>query len=132
MQIARTQNEKSVAEIVAKVYDLKPDDARAAAAGKALLAANPQLNDIAKLPAGTPVVVPEIAGISAKSSATVDPRGAVWLNVLGKLVDSAQQASNAQATGLAATPPKAPGAQRTAALTVLQKDIAQFKKLHTS
>ena len=116
------------------MYGLKPDDTRAAAAEKALLAANPQLNNIEKLPAGTPVVVPVIAGVSTQSSAITDPQRAVWLSVVDKLVDSAQQASNAQVTGLAATaPPNSRlGANSTAALTQLRKDIAQFKKLHTS
>jgi hypothetical protein len=133
MQIARIQNEKSVAEIVTRVYGLKPDDSRAAAAGKALAAANPHLSgDLAALPAGTPIIVPAVAGLNANVSAVTDPKQAAWINVLDKLVESAQQASNAQATGLATTPPKTSDVQRTKALTLLQGDIAQFKKLHTS
>ena len=132
MQIARTQNEKSVAEIITRVYGLKPDDTRAAAAEKAILAANPQLNDLAKLPAGTPVVVPEISGITVTSTAVTDPQRAPWMSLLDKLLDSAQQASNAQMTGLATTAPTTPDSQRTAALTQLRKDIAQFKEKHPS
>jgi hypothetical protein len=132
MQIARLAKEKSVADLVTKVYGLKPGDTRAAAAEKALLAANPQLNNIEKLPAGTPVVVPVIAGVSAQSSAITDPQRAVWLSMVDKLVDSAQQASNAQVTGLATTAPPTPDSARTASLTQLRKDIAQFKKLHSS
>src|ERR1700722_1787344 len=122
MQIARLAKEKSVADLVTKVYGLKPGDTRAPAAVKALLAANPQLNSIEQLPAGTPVVVPVIAGLSAQSSAIADPQRAVWLSVVDKLVDSAQQASNA---------PPTPDSVRTASLTQLRKDIAQFKKVHT-
>lgn len=132
MQVARTQNEKSVTEIVARLYGIKSDDSRAAAAEKALLAANPQLKDPTKLPAGTPVVVPEIAGLNAKSTAVSDPKRAVWTGVLDKLFDSAQQGSNAQATGQATPPQKPTDTPRLAALTQLQNDIAQFKKLHTS
>jgi hypothetical protein len=132
MQIARLAKEKSVADLVTKVYGLKPGDTRAAAAEKVLLEANPQLNSIEQLPAGTPVVVPVIAGLSTQSSAIADPQRAVWLSVVDKLVDSAQQASNAQVTGLAATAPATPDSARTASLTQLRKDIAQFKKLHTS
>jgi hypothetical protein len=55
MQIARLQNEKSVDEIVARLYDLKPGDSHAGAAAKALLAANPHLSgNVATLPTGTP------------------------------------------------------------------------------
>jgi hypothetical protein len=131
MQIARLAKEKSVADLVTKVYGLKPGDTRAAAAEKVLLAANPQLNSIEQLPAGTPVVVPVIAGLSAQSSAIADPQRAVWLSVVDKLVDSAQQASNAQVTGLATNAPPTPDSVRTASLTQLRKDIAQFKKVHT-
>ena len=131
MQIARLAKEKSVADLVTKVYGLKPGDTRAPAAEKALLAANPQLNSIEQLPAGTPVVVPVIAGLSTQSSAIADPQRAVWLSVVDKLVDSAQQASNAQVTGLATNSPPTPDSARTASLTQLRKDIAQFKKLHT-
>jgi Phage Tail Protein X len=132
MQIARTQNEKSVAEIVAKVYNLEAGDTRAAAAAKTLLAANPHLNNIVNLPAGTPVVVPQITGLSTTSTAISDPQRQAWMNVLDKLVSSAEQASNAQLTGLATTAPTTPDAKRTAALATLRKDIAQFKKLHSS
>jgi len=133
MQIARLQNEKSVAEIVARIYGLKPGDSRATGAGKALLAANPHLSgNVAMLPAGTPLVVPAVPGLSATSSAVVDPKRAAWMSLLDRVLDSAHQASNAQATGLATTPPKTPDKQRNDALTLLRRDIAQFKKLHTS
>lgn len=132
MQIARTQNEKSVADIVTRVYGLQANDARAAAAAKALLAANPQLSNLSTLPAGTPVVVPPIAGVSAQSSAVANPQSAAWMNTLANLAASAQQASNALATGSAATPAPTPDPKTTAALTLLGQDIDQFKKLHTS
>ena len=133
MQIARLQNEKSVADIVTRLYGVKPDDPRVAAAGKALAAANPHLSgNLAALPAGTPVIVPAVAGLSANVAAVTDPKQAAWINVLDKLVESAQQASNAQATGLATTAPKTSDAHRTKGLTTLREDIAQFKKLHTS
>jgi hypothetical protein len=131
MQIARLQNEKSVADVVARVYGLQPGDPRMAAAEKALVLANPHLSDnFASLPAGTPVVVPAISGVNTVSSAAVDPRRAVWIDVLDKLVDSAQQASNAQQTGVATTPPATPSSQRTKSLELLKNDIAQFKKIH--
>jgi hypothetical protein len=132
MQVTRIQNEKSVSEIVARVYGIKSDDSRAAAAEKALLAANPHLKDPRNLPTGTPVVVPEIPGLHSRSTATSDPKGAVWAGVLDKLFDSAQQGSNAQATGQATPPEKSTYQPRSRALTQLEKDIAQFKKLHTS
>jgi hypothetical protein len=130
MQFARLQSEKSVGEIVARVYGLKPGDSRAVAAGKALLAADPQLNNLTNLPEGTPVVVPEVAGLNATSSANVDPSRAGWMIVLDNLLDSANQASNAQDTGLATTTPKTPNSQRTRALAQLKADIAEFKKVH--
>ncbi len=133
MQIARLQNEKSIADIAARVYGLTPDDPRAAAAGKALMAANPHLSgNLAALPAGTPVIVPAVADLNANVSAVTDPNQASWINVLDKLVESAQQASNAQTTGLATTKPASADPQRTKALTLLRSDIAQFKKLHSS
>ena len=133
MQIARLQNEKSITELVTRVYGLKAGDPRAPAAEKALAATNPHLAaNLAALPAGTPVVVPAVAGLIANTSAITDPKQAAWIAILDKLVDSAEQASNAQTTGLATTAPKSPAASRTAALTLLGNDIAQFKKLHTS
>jgi hypothetical protein len=132
MQIARTQNEKSVADIVARVYNLKAGDPRAAAAAQTLLAANPQLNNLTQLPAGTPVVVPPIAGVGVADSSIADPQRAAWMNVLNQLVTSAQQASNAQTTGVATTAPATADARRTLALTTLGNDIANFIKRHTS
>ncbi len=132
MQIARLQNEKSLAEITAKLYDLKPGDARAATAEKALLAANPHLaGNPAALPPGTPVVVPSVPGLSIAAFAPADPQTAAWMSLLDRALESAKQASNAQATGLATTAPKSPDPQRTKALALLHQDIAQFKKLHT-
>jgi len=133
MQIARLQNEKSIADLAIRVYGLKPDDPRAAAAGKALVAANPHLTgNLAALPPGTPVIVPPVANLDASTAAVTDPNQASWIAVLDKLVESAQQASNAQSTGLATSKPKSADPQRTKALTLLRSDIAQFKKLHTS
>jgi hypothetical protein len=133
MQIARLQNEKSIADLATRVYGLKPDDPRAAAAGKALVAANPHLSgNLTSLPAGTPVIVPAVADLNASAAAVTDPNQASWIAVLDKLVESAQQASNAQSTGLATTRPASPDPQRTKSLTLLGTDIAQFKKLHTS
>jgi hypothetical protein len=54
------------------------------------------------------------------------------MSLLDKALDSAQQASNAQATGLASTAPKTADTKRNDALTLLEQDIAQFKKLHMS
>ena len=132
MQIGRLQNEKSIADIATRIYGLKPGDPRADVAGKALMAANPHLRgELATLPAGTPVVVPSVAGLNTSGGTVTDPNQAAWISVLDKLVESAQQASNAQATGLASTKPRSPDPKRTKALTVLSTDIAQFKKLHT-
>jgi phage tail protein X len=128
MQIARSQNEKSVGDIVARVYGIKPDDPRAAAAQKALLAANPHLQDPAKLPAGTPLVVPDIAGLQTSAAAS-DPQQALWTGLLDRLFDSAQQGALAQATGQPTSTDKS-ARPRSQALTKLQNDIAQFKKLH--
>lgn len=132
MQIARLQNEKSVAEIAFKLYDLKPGDSRAVAVQNALLAANPHLaGNLGTLPAGTPVIVPAIPGLSATGSSAADPKAAAWMSLLDRAIESAHQASNAQATGLATTAPKTPNPQRSKALALLRQDIAQFKKLHT-
>jgi hypothetical protein len=132
MQIARTQSEKSVADIAARVFNLQPGDARLPAATKSLLAANPQLNNLAQLQPGTPVVVPPIAGTAPAPTAVVNPKTAVWSAVLDSFLTSAQQASNAQATGLATTAPATPDARRTAAITLLGTDIANFRKLHST
>jgi hypothetical protein len=133
MQIARLQNEKSIADLATRVYGLKPDDPRAAVAGKALIAANPHLSgNLASLPAGTPVIVPRVADLNASNGAVTDPNQAAWITLLEKLAESAQQASNAQTTGLATKRPDSADPQRTKALTLLRSDIAQFKKLHTS
>jgi len=129
VQIARLQNEKSIAEVVTKVYNLQPTDPKVATASQALLAANPQLKNLAQLPAGTPVVIPEVTGVNATTSSATNPLLTVWMSVLDKLVDSATSAANAQVTGVAAKPTK-PDAQRAKALTALKDDIAQFKKLH--
>lgn len=130
MQIARLQNEKSITEVVAKVYNLPSSDPRAATATQALLAANPQLKNLTQLPAGTPVVIPPVAGVNANNSAAANPQQTVWMGVLDQLVDSANQASNAQVTGLATTAPTTANAQRTKALAMLKEDIAKFKKIH--
>jgi hypothetical protein len=87
---------------------------------------------MAQLPAGTPVVVPPIAGVGTADTSITNPQRAVWMNVLNQLVASAQQASNAQTTGAATTAPATPDARRTLALTTLGNDIANFNKLHTS
>ena len=132
MQIARLQNEKSIADLAVRVYGLKPDDPRAAAAGKALVAANPHLSgNLASLPAGTPVIVPGVADLNPSGAAVSDPNQAGWIGVLEKLVESAQQASNAQGTGLATKRPESADPQRAKALALLRSDIAQFRKLHT-
>jgi hypothetical protein len=88
--------------------------------------------NLASLPAGTPVIVPRVADLNASNNAVTDPNQAAWITVLEKLVESAQQASNAQTTGLATKRPDSADPQRTKALTLLRSDIAQFKKLHTS
>ena len=78
------------------------------------------------------MIVPAVANLDASTAAVTDPNQASWIAVLDKLVESAQQASNAQSTGLATSKPKNADPQRTKALTLLRSDIAQFKKLHTS
>ncbi len=132
MKVARTQNEKSVGEIAARLYGIKPGDARAAQAANALLAANPQLKDPAKLPAGTPVLVPEIAGTQGQGVPVADPKRPMWTAVLDRLLDSARQGSNAQDRGRAAPQDKVRDDSRSAALKQLENDIAQFRKLHSS
>jgi hypothetical protein len=85
-----------------------------------------------------------IEGVATSSAASVDPLRAVWANVLDNLFESARHASKAEETGSAKTTPKTSDAQqpsdaqqntsdtqRTAALTLLRDDVAQFKKLHT-
>jgi hypothetical protein len=130
MLVARLQDEKSVAELVARIYGLKANDPRTSAAEDALLAANPQLSNLAGLPAGTPIVVPEIMGLTVNSRVAADPLLAVWVGIMDQLFNSAQHASNAQSTGVTTKPPNPPDLQRNNALTLLQQDIAEFDKLH--
>ena len=133
MQIAQLQREKSIAEIVTRVYGLKVGDPRMSVASKALVAANPHLGgNLTALPPGTPVMVPAIEGIATDVSAITDPRRATWIVLLDNLVNAAQQASNAQSTGLATTTPVSPDPERVAALKTLGDDISEFKKLHNN
>jgi hypothetical protein len=132
MQIARLQNEKSVAEIVTRVYGLSDSDPRAAAAAAGISAANPHLGaNPGSLPAGTPLVVPSVPGVNVQVAASIDPRHAAAAGVLDTMIASANQAWNAQETGSAATAPATPSIERTQALAQLQEDVAAFKKLHS-
>jgi phage tail protein X len=131
MQIARLQNEKSLTDLAIRVYGLKADDQRTAAAIAALTAANPHLDEkLANLPAGTPVIVPAAPGLTVQSGAAADPQRRAWLSALDQVLASAQQASNAIQTGSTATAPKTPDQQITKAMAALAADIAQFKRLH--
>jgi len=55
------KGEQSVAELVHRLFDIKGPDLQAQVqrASNNLLKANPQLKDIRKLPAGTPIAIPD-------------------------------------------------------------------------
>ncbi|WP_266156976.1 hypothetical protein [Dyella silvatica] len=130
MNIVPLSNDATLADIAARVYALKPKDKRLAEASKALALANPHLStDLRKMPAGTPVVVPSLPGLSTNLSNQIDPKRDAVMNILNQLGKSVQQASAAQ---LAGTTPSASKTtpQRAAAIQVLHTDIAAFIKLH--
>jgi hypothetical protein len=133
MQIAQLEKSGSVAEIATRVYGLGHGDPRLAEAEKALAAANPHLaRDISSLPPNTPVVVPNLPGLTVTIAQRVNPPRAALLDVLGNLQKAAEQASNTQLTGSTAASATEANPERDRALQKLRDDIAAFSKMHAS
>lgn len=65
MDVGSTAGEKSVRELAARLYRVNPSSAAARSVAAALLDANPHLASIAALPAGTPILVPEVSTATA-------------------------------------------------------------------
>jgi hypothetical protein len=65
MKFITTKTETSLAELAHQAFDLKSSKSaiKLKQAEAALRQANPQLGDLAKLPAGTLVIVPDVAGV---------------------------------------------------------------------
>ncbi|MFC5742687.1 hypothetical protein [Dyella tabacisoli] len=131
MNIVPLANDASLNDIAARVYALKPKDPRLAEASKALAASNPHLvGDLSKLPTGTPIVVPALAGVDTMPGKQIDPKRDAVMAILGKLGQSVQQASAAQLTGAATADTSKITPQRAVAIDTLHTDIAAFIKLH--
>lgn len=65
MRFESFEGQSSVSELVDKIFDLpgqRPSPLRKAAE-QALRDANPQLANLRKVPAGTPILVPEVPGV---------------------------------------------------------------------
>lgn len=71
MRIASTEGERKLSDLAGRVFQLKGARAaeRAKEAEAALLEANPHLRNLSKLPAGTLLIVPEVAGVKASGEA---------------------------------------------------------------
>ncbi len=71
MRLATTKGEKNVSELVTRVFDIKGPGAKARAkeAEAALLEANPHLANVANLPEGTVIVLPEAADVKPAEEA---------------------------------------------------------------
>jgi hypothetical protein len=65
MKFIATKTETSLAELAHQAFDLKGSKSaiKLKQAEAALRQANPQLGHLAKLPAGTPVIVPDVPGV---------------------------------------------------------------------
>ena len=119
MQFVQLQGETSVAALVQRVYGLAPGSTGAAAAQRALLAANPHLSTIGQLPAGTPVVLPGASAGATAAPVLADPRRTALLNTLSGL---------AAAVPLRAAGGTQPDTAQQAAIATLQSDLATFAK----
>ena len=85
MRIAMLQGAKTMSELAQRLYGLKADDPRVAAAAKALENANPTLpKDLGAAPATTTVVAPPINGLTvAAGAASLTPHNAELLQIVG-------------------------------------------------
>ena len=96
MQLTQLMGETSLSALVKRVFGIEADHPQAKAATAALTAANPQLTGrIAKLPEGTPVVVPAVAGLTQAASA--DPRLALLLDQIDQTTKAAATLSGSSA-----------------------------------
>ena len=84
MKIVTYQGERTLSELTHRVFDIRGRKAieRTRQAESALRRANPHLHDLKKLPAGTPVIVPDVPGIGI---ATNTPGLAVEEEVMAQL-----------------------------------------------
>jgi hypothetical protein len=132
MQIAQLGKSGSVAEIARRVYGLAQEDPGLTQAENALAAANPHLaRDLAALPPNTPVVVPDLPGLSVTNTDPINPIRAALMNVLNNLEKTAEQASNTQLSGSTNTAAPEPNLERARALEALRNDITSFLKTHS-
>src|SRR3954470_22587737 len=99
MWIALTKGERKLADLAARVYRIEAPQVRAKtkAASDALLEANPELAQIAQLPQGTHVVVPEVEGLEP-----TDEAQAVETAATGSLGDELRASLSGAATALLA------------------------------
>lgn len=78
MKFAISKGETNVAELTTRLFDIKGQGAAETTkrTEAALLAANPHLSDLAKLPAGTLIVIPDLPGapvVRAPQTAGISP-----------------------------------------------------------
>lgn len=150
MKLGFLQGEKTIGDVVKRLFDGRLDSKGLEAARGALLAANPHLaGGVAALPAGTPVVIPSIEGATT-SAAQFDPRLDALMTILTGSADAAKKAASgaaqkdgspvamrfagmAPALGAAAPPAGVPDKEKqaiAAALSALAADVEAFDKLH--
>lgn len=105
MRISTLKDEKSVPDLVARLFEIKgPDaEARAEQAAAALLEANPHLADLKTAPPGVPIIVPEVEGI--KQAEEVHPAATALKNrfdeirpALGKALKALDASATSRAT----------------------------------
>lgn len=131
MRIVSFTKAANIAELANQVYGIKPGDPQAAAAQKALLAANPGLSgNLATLATGAPIVAPALT--ETASSAVNDPIAANLQKMLQGLVQAATAASQAQTTGSTDATTAAPDAAHAPGLSLLSDDVKSFLTLHFS
>jgi hypothetical protein len=93
MQYATTSGERSVSELVTRLYGVGERTAAGRSAARALREANPELEEIAELPHGSVVEVPEVEG-AEPAEPLADLTGAIGVAALGSVksgLDSLKQ-----------------------------------------
>jgi hypothetical protein len=153
MRTAVLQGEKTVADVIRKLYGPNITATQAGAAEKALLAINPHLaGDISSLPAGTPIVIPVDPSLALTPTGTTDHPHDLLVSMLDGAVAAANQVASSTPTQphpATLAPPaatasgqagkdrkrqsKAEKEQQKAtadALRTLAEDVSAFKKMH--
>src|SRR5438034_2960311 len=99
MKIASFQGEKSLSELVSRLYKIRGPraEAQARAAEEALLRANPHLLDLESLPAGAIIRVPDVRGVKTADT------GLAAANLPSDIVEAAGQAVSAARTAAEAS-----------------------------